>query len=218
MIYLIEDRPERQRQLLKDYVLPPDKITVISDIRFGDTAEEIHDELQTRLPEPKAVLCHRGHVALSRNVKKVTGLQKYYQARRVSFVYFSGGTINANYVHLNGSLYANVNSKIFYENLRTYIEGINDIRTLCFGQKFLLNEFLLFTNAIASHLHQLAHDSVLDSVNQKYLLDFVKDYKNRADELAETYDKVESLLEKQTLTIGQIKDQLRKAILRVNNL
>lgn len=218
MIYLIEDRPERQRQLLKDYELPADKITVISDIRFGDTAEEIHDELQKRLPKPKAVLCHRGHVALSRNLQKVTGIQKYYQATKIPFVYFSGGTTSANYVQISDSFYANVNSKIFYENLRTYIEDSNDIRTLCFGQKFLLNEFLIFTNAIASHLHQSAHASVLDRVNQKYILDFIKDYKNKADELTETYEKVEGLFEKQYLTIGQIKDQLRKAILLVNNL
>ena len=76
MIYLIEDRPDRQRQFLKNYELPPDKITLISDIRFGDSAEEVHNELQTRLPEPQAVLCHRGHVSLIRNSKKAAGIQK----------------------------------------------------------------------------------------------------------------------------------------------
>ena len=218
MIYLIEDRPERQRQLLNGYELPPDKITTISDISFGDSAEEIDNELQTRMPEPQAVLCHRGHVALSRNVKKIAGIQRYYEAKRVSFVYFSGGTTNANYVQLPGSFYANVNSRIFYDNLRAYIEGGNDIRILCFGQRFLLNEFLMFINAIASHLHQSANASVLDGENQKYLLDFIKDYKNRADELADTYNKVEGLFKMPNLPIGQIKAQLRKAILQVNNL
>lgn len=219
MIYLIEDRPERQRQFLKNYELPPDKITLISDIRFGNSAKEINDELQARLPEPHAVLCHRGHVALSGDSKKIAEVQTYYEANKVSFVYFSGGIISANYVQLNGSFYANVNSRTFYGNLRAYIEDrSNDVRILCFGQKFLLNEFLIFTNAIASHLHQKSNEVLLTNKEQQYLLNFTKEYGDRANELTDIYKKVEILFTKQNMPIGQIKAQLRKAILQVYNL
>ena len=216
MIYLIEDRPERQRQFLNGFELPADKIQIVSDIDFKGSTDELIDTLKTKLPNPRAVLCHRGHVSLREEFSSTDTIQKYYDDQGISLVYFSGNITNANYIKKANSITANINSRIFYNNLKSFLNGIHDVRVLCFGSKYLLNEFMMFSNAVASHLHQLPNSDELKADTRGYLLEIMKTYAANIDELTEIYSKVEILFKKSNASVGQIRDQLRRAILQVN--
>ncbi len=220
MIYLVEDRLPRQKQFLQDYELPEDRIRVISDIHFSNTPKQIDSASDDQFPNAEAVLCHKGHVFFNDKSNLLTEFQKYYIKKHVPFVFFSGSISSANYTSIGSTFGANVNSRIFYGNLKYYLEtSPYDVRILCFGRRYLLNEFMIFTNIVSAKLHSFDNNTKLEESTRQFLYTLTEGYEiNKTAADSDIYKKAKQLFVRRTepLTVETIKEQLRRALLQAN--
>lgn len=174
MIYILEDRPERQKQYIKNNKLF-NKPYIKNDATYIHKKDvDREDVLSSKFKDAKLVCIHRSFFNDEKekiDLGKLAAFKNSMINFKIPTAYFSGG-IGQAYVFENGEI-ANINSKVFYQNfeqvflpdiesqLAKNVDFIVDLNYLSFGKNYKVNVILRYITAIESILFHLKDDEEL---------------------------------------------------------
>ncbi|MBD5172378.1 MAG: hypothetical protein HDS24_04105 [Bacteroides sp.] len=147
MIYVFDDRTQRRKyneDNLRDFsdIIIFDTVKLIS----GKSADEsIFDSIEN----PECIIFHKSYALGDDNVTFET-IRKLFADLEVPIVIFSGGTEGIN----KSAKETNINADLMYNNLPFFLEnrkknGVINIDTLLWGNRFKINSLLEFQNKMA---------------------------------------------------------------------
>lgn len=188
MIFIIEDRVERQKQYLRNTSLL-NRLEIINDSKIISKTDLGNNEiLESIFKKASSVFIHRSYFedettgALS--IKKMANFKSYFRLKKIPVIFFSGG-IEHGYLFDNG-LFGQINSKLFYSNLESAFVPMLDklnpfktnewpsIRLVIFGHQYRVHHFAQFISAIKSKIFQFHSNAEID-IDMKYLLEEIAD-------------------------------------------
>ncbi len=188
MIYIIEDRVERQKQYLRNASLL-DRSEIINDSKIISKTDLGKNEiLDSIFKNASMIFVHRSYFedestgALS--ISKLANFKSNFRLKKIPVIFFSGG-IEHGYLFENG-LFGQINSKLFYSNLENafipMLDKLNPLKTnewpnielIFFGNQYRVNHFAQFISAIKSKIFPFKSTSEID-IDMKYLLEEIAD-------------------------------------------
>lgn len=188
MIYIIEDRVERQKQYLRNASLL-DRSEIINDSKIISKTDLGKNEiLDSIFKNASMIFVHRSYFedestgALS--ISKLASFKSNFRLKKIPVIFFSGG-IEHGYLFENG-LFGQINSKLFYSNLENafipMLDKLNPLKTsewpkielIIFGNQYRVHYFAQFISAIKSKIFPFKNTSEID-IEMKYLLEEIAD-------------------------------------------
>lgn len=148
MILLIEDREERQKNLLEDAQIDLDAYSDILHNAVKDKYEQFVKEIKKNsfsLDAYDVIMCHKSAFD-DENIAILQKIEDHCSDTEKPLVLFSGG-LDANHYENDGFKKLELNSKLFYsENLALFLddyrESKHNILTLSYGKYWQLNILL----------------------------------------------------------------------------
>ncbi len=200
MIYLLEDRPERQKQYISDIDL--DESFIKNDPSYLKKEETNQQKiLEEKFNDAKAIFIHRSFFSDENNnltYGKLTSFRNYVVEQKIPAVFFSGG-IGSAYVFENGKI-ANINSKIFYTNLKdTLIPSIQqqlknnsdyevNLYYLAYGKNYKINQVSQYIMLINSRIFNKSDDTRLSKDGIDEIIELTEDF--LSEEFSEEKEKL----------------------------
>jgi hypothetical protein len=216
MIYLFEDRQERMKQYYGSDKLPYGIIRAVLDYD-RDSELDLTTYLAQSFPDAEGALFHKSYRG-NESELFLSQVQDYFINQGLFFVFFSGGIESANYIPVNGTWQASVNSRTFYDNLSDFAVA-KDVRILCFGENFKFNEYLNCIRDIQVELSKLTANAS-PFIDVVVMLNVLARYKGSFPELNEVIEKLMNWLadSKAPIAVEVFANQIHKAFQLFSNL